>query len=88
MLLRPLESMTRVPHTDVRQKQMDCITQVCAVTIIPHLRVTTIVFRFKTYFVRTSTLYLRSVREMVKGRQVHKYGGTGGLMVNTCVPNL
>ena len=29
MLLRPLESMTRVPHSDVRQKQMDCITHVC-----------------------------------------------------------
>ena len=28
MLLRPLESMTRVPHSDVRQKQMDCITHV------------------------------------------------------------
>ena len=39
MLLPPLESMTRVPHSDVRQKQMDCITQVCAVTVIPYIEV-------------------------------------------------
>ena len=33
MLLRPLESMTRVPHPDVRQKQMDCITHVCVLHV-------------------------------------------------------
>ena len=33
MLLHPLESMTRVPHSNVRQKQMDCISHVCTVHI-------------------------------------------------------